>query len=557
MVVMRNVCLVFICLSSVSGLLRAESAKLPVPDDAALTEAGKILRELYGPQYEAAKTAASKQALAKELYHVGTKTANDLPGQYAILTTARRVALEAGDLALALQAIDQLDNTFRIDCLSMKAEAIGQLVNDAGAKDTARTAAGAALAVAKEALAAGEVETADRLVHLALVAGRRVRDPQLRRNTETLRDAVAELRHACEAAKAARTTLESKPDDPDANLAAGQFACFVQGDWPRGLPMLALGSDAGLKELAIQELNPPTTAAEQVQLADGWWNLAATEKGLVQRNLLARAGVWYRKALPSESGLARVKIEKRLAEIPSDAGRETSDAANTQPERGSPKVDAEPTLDDSSPVAKGKGAVVCQTLAAKSKPTGLAAEAMPFDGPPGNGRRGANGFLLPSLDKWAAKGTAWSCQYRRDGSSRGIHFVHPFRQGHVVVTFLAGTVHVDSPGSWRPGQPGYVPGSSGLALERSKDFDQALDLSGNVWHTLRSVLLANGRILLYVDDRPVAAGRVPGAVPLELGAGFQGEGFPRRLQPGEAGVIIGPRDMQINEAQSIEFGPAN
>ena len=44
--------------------------------------------------------------------------------------------------------------------------------------------------------------------------------------------------------------LEKQPGDPTANLAAGRYYCFVKGDWEMGIPMLALGSETALKELA-------------------------------------------------------------------------------------------------------------------------------------------------------------------------------------------------------------------------------------------------------------------------------------------------------------------
>src|SRR6185503_8519181 len=49
-------------------------------------------------------------------------------------------------------------------------------------------------------------------------------------------------------------TLEEKPDDPAANLLAGLYRCFARGEWGRGLPMLAKGSDAGLASVAQAEI---------------------------------------------------------------------------------------------------------------------------------------------------------------------------------------------------------------------------------------------------------------------------------------------------------------
>jgi len=45
-------------------------------------------------------------------------------------------------------------------------------------------------------------------------------------------------------------TLPEKPDDPVSNAHLGRFTCFAKDDWERGLPMLAKGSDVGLRGLA-------------------------------------------------------------------------------------------------------------------------------------------------------------------------------------------------------------------------------------------------------------------------------------------------------------------
>ena len=79
--------------------------------------------------------------------------------------------------------------------------------------------------------------------------------------------------------------------------------------------MLALGGDATLKALAQKDMKRPADAAEQVKLGDSWWNLAEKEEGAAQKNLQDRAGYWYKKALPGLAGLAKDKVEKRIASL--------------------------------------------------------------------------------------------------------------------------------------------------------------------------------------------------------------------------------------------------
>src|SRR5262249_14401733 len=88
---------------------------------------------------------------------------------------------------------------------------------------------------------------------------------------------------------------------------------LVKGEWDKGLPMLAKGSDAKLKELAQKELAGPKDAAEQAAVGDGWWDYAEIDKP-GKRQLHARACYWYEQAVAGLPALAKAKVEGRLKE---------------------------------------------------------------------------------------------------------------------------------------------------------------------------------------------------------------------------------------------------
>jgi len=115
----------------------------------------------------------------------------------------------------------------------------------------------------------------------------------------------------------ALAVLETEPDNAEAHLAVGRWYCCFKGDWEKGLPHLAKGSDAALTAVARRELNaPPTGPKDQEALADAWWDLAERREGAEKEALLLRAGTWYQQAAKEVGGgLARVKLDKRLAEI--------------------------------------------------------------------------------------------------------------------------------------------------------------------------------------------------------------------------------------------------
>jgi hypothetical protein len=116
--------------------------------------------------------------------------------------------------------------------------------------------------------------------------------------------------------RAAWVVLDKNPTEPAANLAAGRYLCFVKGDWDRGVPMLALGSDAKLKDVAVKDLRGANSAEEQAAIGDAWWELAETQQGSERDLLRLRAGFWYQQAEPKLAGeLAGLKIKQRLAEL--------------------------------------------------------------------------------------------------------------------------------------------------------------------------------------------------------------------------------------------------
>ena len=166
------------------------------------------------------------------------------------------------------------------------------------------------------ALAEDDYETAKRLLDpKVLDLARRSRDSTLLKRTAAIRTEVMKSEKAYEEIKKARVVLETNPNDPEANLTVGRYLSLAKGDWEKGLAMLARGSDAQLKALALKEIAGVATADEKVALGDGWWELAQTEQGDAEDAMMLRAGAWYRTAQEEASALVKMKIDKRLIEI--------------------------------------------------------------------------------------------------------------------------------------------------------------------------------------------------------------------------------------------------
>lgn len=79
--------------------------------------------------------------------------------------------------------------------------------------------------------------------------------------------------------------------------------------------LLAKSSKPDLRLTVLADLKRPTIPAEQAQLADSWWKLAAQEKGKVRKAYQLRGRYWYLQARPRLPIEERVKREKKLQQV--------------------------------------------------------------------------------------------------------------------------------------------------------------------------------------------------------------------------------------------------
>ena len=237
-----------------------------------------------------------------------------------MLKEAGRFAVQAKDVALAFQVIEEMASRFKVDAFDLQVKSLTAICKGSLPQQQTSTVAGQALALAEEALTKEEFDTAKQLGTLATEAARKSRDAAFIKETGSRTRAIAkepaELREAQAGVEEAVAVLEKSAIDTAANLTLGKYRCFLKNLWSEGLPMLALGDDPTLKDLAARELKGVTDPAEQAKLGDGWWGVGEEKTGLAQRNIQAHAGNWYQDALPGLTGLVKEKTEKRLRESP-------------------------------------------------------------------------------------------------------------------------------------------------------------------------------------------------------------------------------------------------
>ncbi len=328
---MRILLSFFLMLILFSPLLRAGVDELaPVPDAQAQVKADNEIQETFKEEFAKAKQGAGKRALANLLLKNALETMDNPVARYVMLRRAHDLAAETGGVALAVWAIDEMARDYDIHPFAMKAELLDKAEKNKLSRTQPSTLAGHALAEAEAAIAADQLDDAERLNKQALrfasaipplqAKGQQIRFSKYATNQ---RIHLQQARESIEIVKPAFELLKEKPDDPEANMIAGKHVCFVKGDWESGLPMLAKGTDAKLRKLANNESTNPMDASEQKYLGDNWWEIAekkwweiAKEKpGLGQLNIQQHASRWYESALRSLNGEDHDTVKQRINKL--------------------------------------------------------------------------------------------------------------------------------------------------------------------------------------------------------------------------------------------------
>jgi len=288
----------------------------PIPSNA---EQQKILPDLE-EAFELSNRNLSpedKAKLSKSLIEEADNTKNDPVAQFVMLRKACEIAAGNCDLATALLAVDKIEQAFEADALAMQIKLIGVAAKAKATPDQKGKMVEQALPIIDEAMAADRFSDAAKITTSLVAVAVKVKNRSLSKNLAERRKLIVAAQREFKKVESALKTLKTSPDDPEANTVVGQYYCYVKDDWKEGLAMLTKGNDEPLKQLARQDLKNPKGSQDHLKLGDAWFQLAEAKdvSNDVRVGMQARAEQWYRRGLPSLSGLDKVKVEKRLDKI--------------------------------------------------------------------------------------------------------------------------------------------------------------------------------------------------------------------------------------------------
>ncbi len=288
----------------------------PVPSSIELGKSTALVREVYQKELDGVARAPDRKIeLGEKLIRAGIDEKTDHAGQYVLLGMAKDLATETADLRLAWRAVDEIGSRYAVDTAKLKTEAAATVASLPVAESDRRFVSLQVSGLASEMMTADRPELVTQLDEIAKTIAAPARESTL---TDQLRDTTAD--HAAwKAAKleadGARAVLKQSKINASATLLLGKYTCLFLGDWSQGLPYLAASSDAQFKSAAVAELAAPTTSTGKVELGEQWYQLALPQTGVARQHLLEHAAAIYTTADPELSGLAKLKVDKRLIQL--------------------------------------------------------------------------------------------------------------------------------------------------------------------------------------------------------------------------------------------------
>jgi hypothetical protein len=289
----------------------ASPPKPEPPPAAAQKQTETLIRDIYKAEY-AQRTPAKLQALAMKLFHQAAETRDDPAARFVLYREARDLASQAGDPALAVKAVEAMAEAYAIDPAAERLTALLKSELAPRTSESARILATLYLQLADEAITEDQYDVAARAVSRAESAVSSARDAALAAQVRERAKSVQDMQKEAATVAGHLKILEADPADPAANAAAGRYFCFTKRDWEKGLPLMAKGSDAILKALAVKDLAKPAGTADLVTLADAWWNAGEKMSGSAKAACQGRAVHWYGEAAPNATGLTQAKIKTRV-----------------------------------------------------------------------------------------------------------------------------------------------------------------------------------------------------------------------------------------------------
>jgi WD40 repeat protein len=265
-----------------------------------------------------AETDEAKIAKAEEMIRVAKEPGTKQVNRFALLRRATDLAKTAGDAALMLRAVDEMEQMFEFDADNARAALLTALARNVRSPKSVETLMRQSEDFLDEAVLRDRVDLAYNLATTLrdTVPSKGTTGKAYRKQLNDRYNALRKLQASWKRMQQARTTLESNADDPDANLAVGRYLSLTRGDFAAAVEYLAKSDDAPLKAAAEKDLAAQGSDDAAVLLAagDAWYELADADPAN-NAGYYARAHHFYEPIAGDLGSLDKLRVETRLGEI--------------------------------------------------------------------------------------------------------------------------------------------------------------------------------------------------------------------------------------------------
>lgn len=292
----------------------AARRKYPIPSAAEVQAAEQALREKLRDDIASAFTPEDKLTLATRLLQTSQAEASPAAA-YAGLKLAQTFYLESSSPLKSFAAIREIQKLFQADASQIALETAKSLADKATDPVTAVEFIQICLDLTEEMIDTSHYDIAAAILELTKPPAQLAKNKRTQSLIAALNKRVGILQTESAKIQPFLETLQTAPDNPEANLEVGRFRCFVARDWEAGLPHLAAGSDVALRQLAEGELKGTDDPAAQAILADMWTAQSKKLPVAMRPAAQSRAKAWYWRAISKSSGSQKAALEKKADKI--------------------------------------------------------------------------------------------------------------------------------------------------------------------------------------------------------------------------------------------------
>lgn len=317
--------------------LPSEAQRVDVPPQKQRQAALAQIKDVFADSFQDRSREATN-ARIKLFLDTGRDSDDSAATQFMLFKTSLDDSKAIGNTKTAMMAISEIAKRFSVSERELKFETLKQLSRSL--PDVA--SANSYLAESEQLV--GEFLADDRYSMAVEVLGQ-MRPVARKGKLENWNDAIkTKSKRVGKLAKEFKNiaddlaTLESNPDDPQANLSVGRFYFLEKFDTDKGIELLSKSKASPLAAIASLELQAKKTK-QWIAVADQWWDLGTNPPKTIKLDksetvqIQKHATLIYQRLLKDSKGLQKKEFEKRISEFNSANGGSLLDKLLSQPWR--------------------------------------------------------------------------------------------------------------------------------------------------------------------------------------------------------------------------------